>query len=264
VPRQRKPRADEPRLGDISRPEDFALDGTPLISYLWMLSDLPDGDAVGFAICRGLLAPFGADLALVYAARPDGQILDLVASYGMGPKENAVYSRVTADMHLPGAETFRLGTEKWLTKKQVSDEYPLAAPFFRSLPVQGEFAFLPLRHRGAPIGFMILGFTDQVERSWHLRAAIDGLLSATVMWVLANSALRGVARSNLAEVGPLELTARQREVLVLIREGRTNREIAEELGYSPATIKADLTTLSQSLGARGRADLLEKAKRAGL
>ena len=256
--------ADEARLGDIARPEDFALDGTPLISYLWMLSDIPDGEAVGFAICRGLFAPFGADLALVYAARPDGHTLDLVASYGMGRRENAVYARVTADMHLPGAETFRIGTEKWLTREQVADTYPLAAPFFRSFPTSGEMAFLPLRHRGAPVGFVVLGFSDQVEHTWHLRAMLDGLLSATVMWVLASSALRGTANSNLTEVVPLEITARQREVLVLMRDERSNREIAEELGYSVATIKADITALGQLLGASGRVKILDKARRAGI
>lgn len=266
MPRRRSTdrEADEARLGDIARPENFALDGTPLISYLWMLSDLPDGDAVGFAICRGLLAPYGAELALVYAVRPDGKALDLVASYGMGRKENAVYARVTADMHLPGAETFRLGTEKWLSKQQVAEGYPLAAPFFRTWSSQGDFAFLPLRHRGAPIGFMVLAFANPVERSWHMRATIDALLSATVMWVLASSALRGTARSNLAEVAPLGITARQREVLVLMREGRGNREIAEDLGYSVATIKADITALGQLLGASGRAEILERAERAGL
>jgi len=252
--------ADEPRLGDIARPEDFALDGTPLISYLWMLSDLPEGDAVGFAICRGLLAPFGAELALVYAVRPDGQTLDLVASYGMGPRESAVYSRTTSDMHLPGVETFRLGTEKWLTKDEVADGYPLAAPFFRSWKSDGDFAFLPLRHRGAPIGFMVLAFARPVERSWHLRATIDALLSATVLWLLAYSALRGTVRSHLTETPPLGLTARQREVLVLMREGRSNREIADLLGFSGATIKADITALGQMLGASGRAEILERAR----
>lgn len=256
--------ADEARLGDIARPEDFALDGTPLISYLWMLSDLPDGDAVGFAICRGLMAPYGAELALVYAARPDGTTLDLVASYGMGPKENAVYSRTTTDMHLPGVESFRIGTEKWLTRDQVADDYPLAAPFFRAWSADGDFAFLPLRHRGAPIGFMVLAFNGPVERTWHMRATIDALLSATVMWLLASSALRGTTRSNLAGAPPLELTARQREVLVLMREGRSNREIAELLGYSGATIKADITALGQMLGASGRAEILAKSQRAGL
>ena len=256
--------AEEPRLGDIPRPEDFALDGTPLISYLWMLSDLPDGDAVGFAICRGLFAPFGADLALIYAARPDGHALDLVASYGMGRRENAVYARVTTEMHLPGVEAVRLGREMWLTAREVAETYPLAAPFFRSRAPEGEMAFLPLRHRGAPIGFIVLGFSGPVEHSWHLRATVDGLLSATVMWVLASSALRGTANSNLAEVAPLDITARQREVLVLLRDGKGNREIAEELGFSIATIKADMTALGHLLGASGRAEILAKARRAGL
>jgi DNA-binding CsgD family transcriptional regulator len=256
--------ADEARLGDIARPEDFALDGTPLISYLSMLSDLPDGDAVGFAMCRGLFAPFGADLALVYAARPDGHTLDIVASYGMGRRENAVYARVTSDMHLPGVETFRMGTEKWLASEQVAETYPLAAPFFRNVPTTGEMAFLPLRHRGAPVGFVVLGFSAPIEHTWHLRATIEGLLSATAMWVLASSAMRGTPNLSLTEVVPLEITARQREALVLMRDGRSNREIAEELGYSVATIKADITALGQLLGASGRAEILDKARRAGI
>ncbi|MGI9197899.1 MAG: response regulator transcription factor [Candidatus Nanopelagicales bacterium] len=256
--------ADEARLGDTVRPSDFAIDGTPLISYLWMLSDLPDGDAVGFAICRGLFAPFGTDMVMVYAARPDGRTLDLVAQYGTGPKDNAVYSMVTSDMHLPGAEAYRIGMEKWLTQDEVASDYPLAAPFFRSRPPKGEFAFFPLRHRGAPVGFIILGFPEPVERTWQLRATIDGLLSATVMWMLADTSLRGTTRTHLTESPPLTLTARQREILVLMREGHTNRDMADELGYSQATIKADITALGAMLGASGRAELLEKSKRAGL
>ena len=48
-----------------------------------------------------------------------------------------------------------------------------------------------------------------------------------------------------------------------MRDDRSNREIAEELGYSMATIKADITALGHLLGASGRAEILDKAKRAG-
>ena len=40
--------------------------------------------------------------------------------------------------------------------------------------------------------------------------------------------------------------------------------VADELGYSAATIKADITSLSAMLGAHGRAEILQRAKRAGL
>ena len=62
----------------------------------------------------------------------------------------------------------------------------------------------------------------------------------------------------------LEAGTVQREVLVLMRDGKGNREIAEELGYSVATIKADITALGHLLGASGRAEILDKAKRAGV
>jgi DNA-binding NarL/FixJ family response regulator len=49
-----------------------------------------------------------------------------------------------------------------------------------------------------------------------------------------------------------------------MHDGRGNREIADELGFSVATIKADITALGQLLGASGRAEILDRARRSGL
>lgn len=244
--------------------DNFAPDATPLLAFLAILRDQPDGDSVAYAMTRGLLAPYGADMAMVYAARPDGRVLDLVGSYGLGRREAATYSIVTTDMHLPGAETYRTGAEKFLPAKVVAEEYPLAAPFFRELPPSGDIGFVPLIHRGAPIGFLVLTFAGPIDRTWQLRATLQGMLDATTLWVIADSALHGESRAMSGQQPPLELTARHREILVRMREGSSTREIAQLLGYSAATIKADIATLSAMLGAKGRGDLLVKAKRAGL
>jgi two-component system response regulator NreC len=55
------------------------------------------------------------------------------------------------------------------------------------------------------------------------------------------------------------LSPREREVLQLIAEGYTGREIAEKLFISPKTVEGHRTHLLEKLGARNRADLIRVA-----
>jgi DNA-binding NarL/FixJ family response regulator len=61
-----------------------------------------------------------------------------------------------------------------------------------------------------------------------------------------------------------ELTPREREVLALLVEGRSNRAIAERLGISEHTAKFHVTALMQKLGAQTRTEAVVKAARLGL
>jgi DNA-binding NarL/FixJ family response regulator len=60
------------------------------------------------------------------------------------------------------------------------------------------------------------------------------------------------------------LSPREREVLDLIAEGSTNREIAASLHLSPHTIKEHTSSLYRKLGARNRAEAVRRAQRVGL
>ena len=60
------------------------------------------------------------------------------------------------------------------------------------------------------------------------------------------------------------LTGREREILGLIAGGATNREIAATLFLSPHTVKEHTSTLYRKLGARNRADAVQRAQRLGL
>ena len=61
-----------------------------------------------------------------------------------------------------------------------------------------------------------------------------------------------------------DLTARQREVLALLRQGCTTREIAGALGVAVPTVKSHLRALYRQLGASNRVEAVIKAPRGNL
>jgi DNA-binding NarL/FixJ family response regulator len=84
--------------------------------------------------------------------------------------------------------------------------------------------------------------------------AIAGRLSAVV---------RGdAAESSAGALG--QLTARERQVLVGVAQGHTNREIATQLGISHRTVETHRESLMRKLGVRTVAGLTRLALEAGL
>jgi DNA-binding NarL/FixJ family response regulator len=77
--------------------------------------------------------------------------------------------------------------------------------------------------------------------------------------------LTAVVRGTTAEEDLLgQLTARERQVLVGVAQGRTNREIAVELGISHRTVETHRESLMKKLGIRTVAGLTRVALEAGL
>src|SRR5688572_32748917 len=64
--------------------------------------------------------------------------------------------------------------------------------------------------------------------------------------------------------GSDQLTAREREVLGLLTEGRSDREIAEALCISPKTVGTHLTHILGKLGVPSRAAAIAHVHRHGL
>ncbi|MET9779853.1 response regulator transcription factor [Nocardiopsis alba] len=67
-----------------------------------------------------------------------------------------------------------------------------------------------------------------------------------------------------AHPGVAELTARERELTVLVAEGLSNAEIADRLFLSPLTVKTHVNRAMTKLGSRDRAQLVVAAYRYGL
>ncbi|HVL35962.1 MAG TPA: response regulator transcription factor [Burkholderiales bacterium] len=72
-----------------------------------------------------------------------------------------------------------------------------------------------------------------------------------------------IARRGASSERP-RITPRQREVLKLVAQGRTTREIASQLGLSPRTIDTHRAEPVHELGVRDAIGLLREAARLGL
>jgi DNA-binding NarL/FixJ family response regulator len=102
------------------------------------------------------------------------------------------------------------------------------------------------------------GFMYKLQSDEELLTAIGDLLSGRIYvprW-LADGDHGGVGgqRSVNVEVENLRLTRRQNEVLPLLAQGMSNKEIARELSIAEGTSKIHTAALLRALGARNRTE----------
>ena len=72
------------------------------------------------------------------------------------------------------------------------------------------------------------------------------------------------SRRTTGGVATTELTAREREILALVAEGRTNGEIGKQLFISTKTVSVHVSNILAKLGAGGRTEAAAIARRTGL
>jgi DNA-binding CsgD family transcriptional regulator/uncharacterized protein YuzE len=134
-------------------------------------------------------------------------------SFEHDPKSGAIYVRVK--------------------EGEIAETIPLADPGFgAAVDVDGE---------GNVLGFEFLSFEEYAE---IVRRA-GGRLQVP-------DRVGGLAEDPGALAALVSLTPREREVLRLLAEGRTNREIAEQLLVSSTTVRQHIRNVLNALGVRSQ------------
>lgn len=113
------------------------------------------------------------------------------------------------------------------------------------------------------------GFISKTAAASELASAIrscyhgDSFLSPSVAGLLVKNYQQGVSvvRSNDPYA---QLTDREREILKLLAEGHTTKEIAKMLAISPKTVQGHQTNLMSKLDIHNRTDLVKYALRKGI
>lgn len=156
---------------------------------------------------------------------------------------------VLCDMMLPGID----GVE---TLRRMTERYPhLKVVMLSSF---GEEHLLHALDAGA-VGYL-LKKAGQEELSRAVRDAAAGgtPLSPSLSTVLV-SRLRDSSHG-----GPLDLSARQKDVLRMVSKGDSTKEIADQLFMSPATVKRELRAIFDRLGVANRAHAVAQAQQRGI
>jgi DNA-binding NarL/FixJ family response regulator len=109
---------------------------------------------------------------------------------------------------------------------------------------------------------------DAVRRALGGQSSLDRELSMRLLQRLGREDDQGVAPSSgtANSRGPLResLTPRELEVLRLLAQGLTNRQISQELVVSAATVKVHIEHLIHKLGVSDRTQAAVRASQAGL
>ena len=233
-----------------------------LVGLLRTLTDLPEGDVVARAVAEGLFTAPQVGAVAIFASSRTGTQLQLVGSHGLDPDLAHLYSLLPVEVALPACEAYRAGQDLVMRVAEIEALYPAASQEVATAPEAdlAETAYLVLRRGGVPRGVMLIRFDRAPDWTWQARDHLDGAASSVSMWLAARQGTdRGVDADR-----EIFVTDRQRQVLQLLRRGDHIRDVAEQLGYSEGTIRADIGSLYRLLGAASRPELLQRAEQAGL
>ena len=112
----------------------------------------------------------------------------------------------------------------------------------------------PLQHAGRRLGPDALRAAERRGAQMNLQTAAD----------FASMLLASGERTAVDTAPTMGLTRREKELLVLLAQGRTDTQIADEMFISIRTVRSHLDRIRDKSGSRRRADLTMLALRAGL
>lgn len=120
---------------------------------------------------------------------------------------------------------------------------------------------VPLRRRGRSIGVLWVAAQGQLADD---DAAFYAMVASQLAGAAEHAHHTRRTRFTAAEADAItHLTPREREILSLVAEGLTNREIADRLVISRRTVEWHRARIQASLGVFGRAELTRVAREAG-
>jgi DNA-binding CsgD family transcriptional regulator/AcrR family transcriptional regulator len=241
-----------------------------LTAFVELLASEPAPDVVVRSAVAGCLKSFAPALASLHRLSPEDGSIHTLAAFGYPPEVMGRFTRFDATLPLPVSETLRDNRTIIVSIAEIFDRFPLLRPTdgsddaFMGQHAHLEAVFLPVTVQGRSEA--VFSFVGTVHGLCSHRdlLKVRGVTSALSLW-LARSALATTAsQSHFGGSPPATLTERQLGVLTLVADGMSNDQIADALGCSRSTVKADLQRIMFTLATRTRTQAVERAQQLGL
>lgn len=147
------------------------------------------------------------------------------------------------------------------TSRQIRSHFPDVKVLILSMYDNEEYVKQALI---AGVAGYILKDSAVEELVWGIRAIIDGhhFLSPSICSIVVGEYMKQFA-GKAGKLALDNLTAREREVLQLVAERKTTREIAAILFISPKTVEAHRSNIGRKLKVKNAGELREYAIRKG-
>ena len=213
-------------------------------SFIDWLSYHPTCDEISRALVMEHLASRGACCARVGRLHPDDS-LEFLGEYGFdaGKAKQTFPSDVWRSWdHDEALIALGKNAEPWNATKNL--------------------LMIQLRERGAVHGYLVLRFSNPVTDTQAVEEIVRNYAVALGLYLsLIHEPGTGSSRTVVerGDTGSDQLTPRQISILRGMVEGKTNHELANELGFSVSTIRHETMRIYQALSVSDRKEAAKKA-----
>jgi DNA-binding CsgD family transcriptional regulator len=212
-------------------------------SFIEWLSYHPTSDEIARSFVMEHLAPFGACCARIGRLHPNDS-LEFLGEYG--------FDAGKAKQIFP--------SEVW---RSWDDDEALIAlgKSAGAWNAKGNLLMIQLRERGAVHGYLVLRFSKPVASQDAVEEIARSYAVALSLY-LSLLHHKGAAAHSLVERGDTgsdQLSQRQISILRGMVEGKTNHELANELGFSVSTVRHETMRIYQALAVSDRKEAAKKA-----
>jgi two-component system, NarL family, response regulator NreC len=144
--------------------------------------------------------------------------------------------------------------------KRISIEYPQIKILILSMYTHEDFIFNALK--AGAIGYLPKNTTrDELVRAIYAVYKGEEFFGDLISKILVNSYIRNVTEKDTEDKKILSLSVRELEILKLIVEGFTNREINKVLGISIRTVETHKNHIMKKLGCKSSVEMVKLAIR---
>jgi DNA-binding NarL/FixJ family response regulator len=191
---------------------------------------------------------FSSGLGVLLQELSPGAQISTVATVAAAEEKTNPFDLIMLDLHLPGTAGF-----DGLERVKVHFE---ATPVVVVSSEEDPYRIRECIKRGA------MGFVPKTSSSVELFSAMKRILGGETY--LPPTCVAGLAKQVANHANGVHLSPRQREVLMKVIQGKSNKVIARELGISDHTVKTHVVAVLAALSVSNRTEAVYKAAAIGI